>query len=79
MGTNAPEGNADNGSKHRKMRNVSMALGLVTMALFGLLTAVFGLSESDVLVLFVLFLLGLLPPNIFLHFIAKKAEPSQTT
>ncbi|MEX5272201.1 hypothetical protein [Kocuria sabuli] len=78
MGNSASKDNADAGSLHRTMRNVSIALGLGTMALFGLFTAVFGLRESDALVLFALFLLGVLPPNMFLHFIAQRAEPQQT-
>lgn len=77
MGTNTPEGVAGNGLKHRTMRNVSMIIGLVVMAVFGFLTAIFGLTEGEAMILSFLLVVGLAPPNMFLYFIVKKEGPSR--
>lgn len=79
MRNSASKDNAETALQHRTMRHVSIALGLGTMALFGLFTSVVRLGESDTLVLLASFLLGVLPPNIFLHFIDQRTEPQQKT
>lgn len=77
MGTNTPEGIPGSGLKHRTMRNVSMLIGLVVMVVFGFLTAIFGLTEGEAMIMSFLLVVGLVPPNMFLYFIVKKEGPSQ--
>ena len=55
-----------------------MGVGLVVTAVFSFLTAIFGLAEGEAMILFVLLLLGLLLPNMFLHFIVQEEGLSQT-
>lgn len=77
MGTNAPKGVAGSGLKHRTMRNVSIIIGLVVVVAFGFLTAIFGLTEGEAMILSFLLVVGLVPPNMFLYFIAQKEGPPQ--
>ena len=77
MGTNTPEGVAGSGLKHRTMRNVSIIIGLVVIAVFGFLTAIFGLTEGEAMILSFLLVVGLVPPNMFLYFIVQKESPRQ--
>ena len=72
METNTPDGIAGSGLKHRMMRNVSILIGLVVIAVFGLLTAIFGLTEGEATILSFLLVIGLVPPNMFLYFIVHK-------
>ena len=77
MGTNTPEGVAGRGLKHRTMRNVSIIIGLVVIAVFGFLTAIFGLTEGEAMILSFLLVVGLVPPNMFLYFIVHKERTFQ--
>lgn len=54
-----------------------MLIGLVVMVVFGFLTAIFGLTEGEAMIMSFLLVVGLVPPNMFLYFIVKKEGPSQ--
>lgn len=57
--------------KYRTMRNVSLVIGMATALVLGYAVSAFDLSESQAMVVAGLFVLGIVPPNIYLHFIAK--------
>lgn len=71
MGINAQADEAANGQKYRMMSNVSMLVAVAAAVGLGLLTATFDLTQGQSFAIMALFVVALVPPNLYLHFIAK--------
>lgn len=51
-----------------------VVIGMATALVLGYAVSTFGLSESQAMVVVALFVLGMVPPNIYLRLIAKEPD-----